>query len=446
MQRFAVSKPFKKVKYHQKYHSDHKLVEEVFDGFKMVEQNQTTLKEIIDITKINKDTIYYWHRQWQKDHQYRPGARYGKHRKLFEDAQERAVADFLRIQYIIPGVLVRRKHLRRIIMNLWRSFNPNSRQRAKDVVSYHFIRDFCKRQKLAFRKLRKKKRSEISSEEVAEYAKIYAEVFTSIPWNRILNMDETPINYVTARNEVLAEQGTEEVNAQLPVDPKNNFTVLATISLSGDKLPPVLLATGKTTVCRQQFDGMETQHEYEVLHSPGGFTNENVMIEYLKLVNSWMSNEHTVLILDRYTAHTTKSVREEAHKNNIRLVYIPTSATDLYQPLDKRIFGAIKSKYSSKCDDYLFEFDEGPSKAKAADMFLECWAELNRDTIISAWDLCEESESEDEDSDEFSLPSSSEEEEEEDIDTDSNEDSSESLESDHTPKRQPITPPRRWLH
>ena len=436
MQRAFISKPFKKIKFKQKYYSDATLVKEVFAAFEQLEDGNITLKMIIEQSQIPKDTIYYWHRKWEKNHEYRPGINFGKHLKLFDEKQERAVADFLRIQYIIPGVLVRRKHVRRIIMDLWRSFNPNSTKKARDVVSYHFVRDFCKRQKLSFRKPRGKKRADISQEEVEEYALIYKEVFSSVPWNRILNMDETPLNYVSNRTEVLAECGTEQVNAQLPIDPKANFTILATISMNGDKLPPVFLAQGKTHVCHQQFDGIDSSEPYEILHSPGGFTNEEVMIQYLQLVKKWMNNQHTVLILDRYPAHMTQNVREEAQRNNIRLVYIPTSATDLYQSLDRRIFGAVKSTYSSKSDDNLFDFDTGPSKAKAAETFLSCWQELNRATVLSAWDL-EDDQSEDDDSDPFS-PTSYE------------EDYSPSDDLVDEPpiqeeKEQPITPPRRWL-
>ena len=440
MEVFRITRPFKKKKFHQKYYSDKKLVEEVIKGFEQHIRGAITLARIVNDSGIPRETISYWYTNWKLDHSWRPGQRFGKHRKLFTDAQERAVADFIRIQYLIPGVLVRRKHLRKMIFNLWRSFYPDNTFN-KELVSYHFLRSFCKRQRLAFRKIRRKKRSEISQEEVAEYARLYADYFSWVPWNRILNVDETPLNYVTTRHDVLAECGTEEVTGQLPVDPKQNFTVLATISLNGDKLPPVFIAQGKTSNCHKQFDGMQSRHKYEILHSPGGFTNENVMVEYLNLVKHWMESLRTVLILDRYAAHMTELVRETARKNNIQLLYIPTSATDIYQPLDRRIFGAIKSKYAAKSDDYMFSYDTGPDKPKAADMFLECWAELSRSTVIAAWDLHESSDEEEQNDDLYVPYSDASDDDEEDIPE---------IDSDDFPvepktNEAPITPPRRWL-
>ena len=381
-----ITRPFKKIKKYQNYRKDNKLIEEIFSVFEEAEQGRVNMKELAEKSGVPLSRLYYWHKNWLKDKRYRPGSYYGKHKRLFSEAQEKAVSDFLRIQYILPGVLARRKHVRRIIMDLWKSFNPDRAHLAKDKVSYHFIRDFCKRQKLSFRSVRRKKRSIIDPSEVDYYAREYAEVFANIPWNRILNVDETPLNYVTTTHEVLAERGTEEVNGQLPIEAKLNFTVIATIAANGDKLPPVFLAQGKTRQCLQQFADMESNEPYELLFSPAGFTNETVMIEYLKLVNRWMENEETILILDRYAAHRTEGVRLEAANNNIKLVYIPTSATDIYQPLDRRIFGAIKSKYASKCDDFLFEHDQGLTKSQAADTFLECWRELSRATVIGAWD------------------------------------------------------------
>ena len=236
-------------------------------------------------------------------------------KRLFTDVQEKAVADFLRIQYMIPGILVRRKHLRYIIRNLWQQYHPEAPLSTKNRVSHHFLRDFCARHKLGFRKPRKKKRSDIKEEEVEQYAREYAEVIAIYPHERILNMDETPLNLLSTKTEVLAEVGTEEVNGQLPGDPKQNFTVICTITASGEKLPPVFLAQGKTPLCHQQFSGISSTEPYEILHSPAGFTNEQVMIDYLRLVNRWMNGRLTVLVLDRYSAHVTTEVKEEAGEN-----------------------------------------------------------------------------------------------------------------------------------
>ena len=442
MNGFQVTKPYKVKRVYNQYHLRKDLVEEVFQGFRLYKDKQISMREISVLSNIPTDRLYCWYRKWTNNRDYRPGSQYGKHKRLFTDVQEKAVADFLRIQYVIPGILVRRKHLRYIIRNLWQQYHPEAPLSTKNRVSHHFLRDFCARHKLGFRKPRKKKRSDIKEEEVEQYAREYAEVIAIYPHERILNMDETPLNLLSTKTEVLAEVGTEEVNGQLPGDPKQNFTVICTITASGEKLPPVFLAQGKTPLCHQQFSGISSTEPYEILHSPAGFTNEQVMIDYLRLVNRWMNGRLTVLVLDRYSAHVTTEVKEEAGRNNIRLVFVPTSGTDKYQPLDKRVFGVIKSKYASKCDDQLFEFDNGPDKSKAADLFLDCWKELSEQTILSAWDLDESSSEEEGDTDDYILDYSGNEEEDDKLRGEIDE---EELILTNKQMKEPLTPPRHWL-
>ena len=249
MNGFQVTKPYKVKRVYNQYHLRKDLVEEVFQGFRLYKDKQISMREISVLSNIPTDRLYCWYRKWTNNRDYRPGSQYGKHKRLFTDVQEKAVADFLRIQYVIPGILVRRKHLRYIIRNLWQQYHPEAPLSTKNRVSHHFLRDFCARHKLGFRKPRKKKRSDIKEEEVEQYAREYAEVIAIYPHERILNMDETPLNLLSTKTEVLAEVGTEEVNGQLPGDPKQNFTVICTITASGEKLPPVFLAQGKTPLC-----------------------------------------------------------------------------------------------------------------------------------------------------------------------------------------------------
>ena len=116
--------------------------------------------------------------------------------------QEKIVADFFSFQYIVLGIIVRRKHLREIVSDLWKTFDPESRVRiAHNFFSYKFVNNFCKRNRFSFRRMRKKRLS-INIEEVAEYSREYSEVLAALPWSRVLNMDETPFNFVFLRGEV----------------------------------------------------------------------------------------------------------------------------------------------------------------------------------------------------------------------------------------------------
>ncbi|KAH0805810.1 Mobile element protein [Histomonas meleagridis] len=116
--------------------------------------------------------------------------------------------------------------------------------------------------------MRKKKRSDLNEDEVAHFAKQYMKALLNTPPEYILNMDETPWNYVFRRGFVLAERGKEEVDAKLPDDYRKTFTVIATISRSGNKYPPLFLAKGTTNQCHKQFSQMvSSASKYELWHA-----------------------------------------------------------------------------------------------------------------------------------------------------------------------------------
>jgi hypothetical protein len=382
----SFSHAYKETRKYRRYHHDNKLVDEILAFFSSHDESTYKLSELSRKTNIDAKVLSKWRIEFKKDPEYRPGGRIGYHRRRFTDVQERAIAEMLRIQYVLPGIVVRRKHLRSIFFEVWKSFDLNVRGKlTKNFFSNKFVRNFCKRNNFSFRQMRKKKRSDIDEDDVARYAKEFLEVFTTYPWHLILNMDETAWNFVYANGQVLAITGKEEVDAQLPDDYRKSFTVIATISAEGGRHPPVFIAKGSTPLCERQFDGMTTNpSEYFLDHSPGN-TNEDVIIRYLTHVSNWVRHFPCVLFMDQYSSHVTPRVQAKANELKIRIIYIPKSATDKLQPLDRRVFGTIKSMAKKKFAEHIFKTGKPYSKPEAADLFMECWKKMGRNVIDSAW-------------------------------------------------------------
>lgn len=101
-------------------------------------------------------------------------------------------------------------------------------------------------------------------------------------------------------------------------------------------------------------------------------TNDDVMVFYLRKIRE-LVGEPCALILDQYAAHVSETTKRTAEECNIRLVYIPVSGTDVYQPLDLRVFGALKSTACSMIYDKIFETDGSLTKPQAADLFVKIW-------------------------------------------------------------------------
>ena len=371
------------------------VVEEVFQKFG---ETGWTLMEISQESNVPYPTIQKWFYEYRKDSTYRPGQKIGQHRRYFTKEEEESIASYLRDNYIKPGKAVKRKHLRLILFNAWQQQDIDNRSGAtltKQMFSHQFIKKFCKRNNLSFRMIRGKKRSAIDQKEVEEFTNKRKQIFQKYPKNRIGNMDETSWHFVYARGRVLAERGTEEVDAQLPEDKRACFTVIATILADGTKCNPVFLAKGKTIRSHQQFQEMNSPPDtYELWHSTGKNTDDATMSFYLEKYSEWMSGEPCALFLDRYTSHESESTKAKAEELKIELVFIPKSATDLYQPLDKTVFGVLKSSAAAQYDEKIFEEDTAFNKSEAADLFLELWNDLKTTTVLSGWRKtgCEEDE------------------------------------------------------
>lgn len=71
-------------------------------------------------------------------------------------------------------------------------------------------------------------------------------------------------------------------------------------------------------------------------------------MRYLKhLHDNWSKGQLCALIIDCYKVHHTLKVIKMADELNIQLIFVLANGTSIYQPLDKRIFGIVKSKLRS---------------------------------------------------------------------------------------------------
>ena len=77
-----------------------------------------------------------------------------------------------------------------------------------------------------------------------------------------------------------------------------------------------------------------------------GWVNEEAFSFYLmklRVVN--VGHDETLhLIMDLYPVHMKPEIKHLAASLNIKLYIIPACATDLYQPLDRKVFCAMKAK------------------------------------------------------------------------------------------------------
>ena len=170
------SHKFQKKRNYTKYWQDGILATEVIQFFKQNDARTYTLEELSSKTGIPNYILSKWRKALQTDPTFIPGEKIGKHRRLFTEREEILIAEFIRVQYVAPGIMVRRKHLQSIIFTLWQSMDLVNRQNSpKKRVSYHFLINFCRRNGFSFRKMRERRM------ETMQYAAIMGAATAPLP-------------------------------------------------------------------------------------------------------------------------------------------------------------------------------------------------------------------------------------------------------------------------
>jgi hypothetical protein len=73
---------------------------------------------------------------------------------------------------------------------------------------------------------------------------------------------------------------------------------------------------------------------------------------------------------------------------SLEIAWIPKGATGLYQPLDRRPFGALKSKGRAKWKRYYHDnYGVSCTRDVAAQLLLEPWDELSESVILAGSDF-----------------------------------------------------------
>jgi hypothetical protein len=183
----------------------------------------------------------------------------------------------------------------------------------------------------------------------------------------------------------MAEKGTESVKLKTAKGEKESYTAYGCISAAGTKMPFWILAKGKTDLCHTKFNA---PHNVIVRHTQSGRTNEEMMLEYLQWLSNQAQGEPILLVLDVYPAHRRPRVRQRAGELDIELLEVPAGGTSEFQPLDRRIFGELKSRARRAFEQLARRTGErGSTPEQAIVVLVEAWGAITADGIRTAWEL-----------------------------------------------------------
>ena len=117
-------------------------------------------------------------------------------------------------------------------------------------------------------------------------------------------------------------------------------------------------------------------------HSTTGWTTGETFKDYLGFLSEYFQHQPIHLILDIFSVHRSPEIKEYARQLGITLHYIPSGCTDKYQPLDRRVFGALKATARHV---FYAQYRENPefqlSKQNAIEALVYAWEHLSIDVM-----------------------------------------------------------------
>ena len=344
--------------------------------------------------KLPGSTLRTWKSKIKADPEYDIQSGYKRNRKaIFTVDEEKAIADFIRINIIEQNQYFTDQDFKIIAMNAYLEKYQNNDNPPKFNCSNGFVYDFKKRNNFSSRRTHLKRRPVVNDDDIRKWRRKIKNIMNTVPKDRIVNVDETAWLFYPRGLLTWANKGSSNVSISIEGSEKDNITVLCAITASGTKLPMMLIAAGKTTLVEDSQLG--DVHPHWKCHSETGWTTEGTFIQYLEHLAEHFDYKEIHLILDVYAAHKTEAVKEAANALNIKLHFIPPGCTDLLQPLDVKVFGALKST-ARRLFRERYSGVKAPkvTSKDAVQNLIKAWEGLSMHIGEAAWDIYKEEEEE----------------------------------------------------
>jgi hypothetical protein len=351
--------------------------------------------------KLSKSNVRAWWLRYQSDRLWRPYLKNCvSNRRLFTDDQERSIADYILEEFIDKNIGVTLRQLRKILLTFYNEFLFNDIDEQGDADEFDFesarvmygtrkfLFAFLKRNGLSFKKLRTLRRPAVDEDEVATFQNSVLSVRRMSTLHILVNADESNWLVVQPPKKIVAIRGSDSVKCTILGNPKAGFTFMGTITENGLKLPIYALAKGTTENCHKQF-GLKKRNNCVIDHSYSGWTTADVYNRYLVWLRKQLPKSKfgdIYLIADQFDAHWYTGVEQFAFERNIFLIRVPKGGTPLYQPLDRSVYGELKSIGQRMWEEnFLGESIPKPTKENALDLLLVCWDKIPGNHIEKAW-------------------------------------------------------------
>ena len=163
-----------------------------------------------------------------------------------------------------------------------------------------------------------------------------------IPSKMVLNIDLTPLAYVSPGKFTFAPKGSTTVPIKW-VDDKRQITATSGCSAVGDFLPLQLIYAGKTRRCLPKFD-WPNEEKCKSYFDKVIFPH----FEKTKEELGYPEEQYGLLIMDTFSGQDNDRIIKPCEDNHVVTQIVPHNLTNKFQPLDISVNQIAKSSISSK--------------------------------------------------------------------------------------------------
>ena len=177
--------------------------------------------------------------------------------------------------------------------------------------------------------------------------------------DQIYNVDEMGVTTVQKPVKILAQKGAKQVGSIVSQERGTLVTLCCAVNALGNHIPPFFV-----------FPRVNVQDHWLLTAPPGsaatghpsatGWMTADNLQKYMKHFVKYAkpSPERPILLLlDNHHSHISVEVINFAKNNHITLLSFPPHCSHELQPLDKSVFGLLKTYINQACDAWMRERD-----------------------------------------------------------------------------------------
>ena len=362
------------------------------------------VSKISQITRISNKTIKRWHEKIWSNPDWSPlvSKKYPT-KRCMDELLESSIMNYIQTKFLSKGYQVNDRMARAIAIMFWDQ-HPDHRLSCTFKCSYRWLARFKKKYNLVNRRVHYHRRPKMTKEllEASEnyYRKIadlYRKHEEAGTLDFLINIDETCWKIANFGEFTWSIKGADHVEFSNTYNEKENFTAVAAITANNMKFPLCVIKKGQTERSLNVFSKLSNYIQIEV--SQNGWNTVTSFARYL----IWLRSEINLrykghpkfspdaeidLVLDLFSSHRHDLIKKLAEELNFNLIYIPAGFTDLFQPLDRYVFGALKSIARAEYyNDYIVNPEIPPNIERACEILIECWSRISKETINKAWNI-----------------------------------------------------------